>query len=81
MIVSNKERKMKKIDKNTGSSESQIFFFTERVKKLNEHMKNNKHDYVTRLSLEKIITKRKKMLKYLKNKSEERFNKDLSIIK
>jgi hypothetical protein len=34
MIVSNKEKKMKKIDKNTGSSESQIFFFTERVKKI-----------------------------------------------
>ena len=81
MIVSNKEKKMKKIDKNTGSSESQIFFFTERVKKLHEHMKNNKHDYVTRLSLEKIINKRKKMLKYLKKKSEERFNKALSIIK
>lgn len=81
MIVSNKEKKMKKIDKNTGSSESQIFFFTERVKNLNEHMKNNKHDYVTRLSLEKIINKRKKMLKYLKKKSEGRFNKALSIIK
>ena len=44
-------------------------------------MKNDKHDYVTRLSLEKIINKRKKMLKYLKKKSEERFNKALSIIK
>ena len=81
MIVSIKKRKMEKIDKNTGSPESQIFFFTERVKVLNEHVKNNKHDYATRLSLEKIINKRKKMLKYLKKKSEERFNKALSIFK
>ena len=56
-------------------------FFTARVEGYDEHMKNNKHDYVTRLSLEKIINKRKKMLKYLKKKSEERFNKALSIIK
>ena len=77
----NVNKNKKKVDKNTGTPENQIIFFTERIQYLNEHMKNNKHDYVTKLSLEKIINKRKRMLKYLKKKSEERFKNALSTIK
>lgn len=79
--MNDKEKKIKNINKNTGSPEAQIFFFTKKVKYLNGHMSKNKHDYVSRLSLEKIINKRKKMLKYLKGVSVERYNKALNIIK
>lgn len=65
---------MNKKNKNTGIAEEQIKGFMERIKKINLHMENNKHDYVTKLSLTKIINKYRKMLKYLKNASPERYD-------
>ena len=49
----------------TGSSESQIALFTYRIKHLTEHLNVNKKDHATRLSLIKMVGKRKKLLKYL----------------
>lgn len=69
---------MKEKNKNTGLVEEQIKGVTARIKKINTHMNENKHDYVTKLSLTKIINKRRKMLKYLKNSSPERYNKVIS---
>ena len=77
----NNDEIMKRIGKNTGSPESQIFFLTQKMKYLNEHMNKNKHDYVSLRSLEKINNDRKRSLKYLKKISPKRFNEVLSIIK
>ena len=64
--------------KNVGSSENQIAIFTSRIKNLTEHLKSNKKDHNTRRGLMKLVGKRKKLLSYVKNKSNDRYE---SIIK
>ncbi|MCX7697210.1 MAG: 30S ribosomal protein S15 [Bacteroidales bacterium] len=56
-----------------GSPEVQIAIFTQRIKELTEHLKNNKKDFVTERSLLKLVGKRKRLLQYLKDKDIERY--------
>ena len=63
---------------NTGVSEFQITVFTNRIKNLTEHLKSNKKDHNTRRGLMRLVGKRKKLLSYVKDKSNERYE---SIIK
>tara|TARA_Y100000991_G_C21779138_1_gene266441 strand:+ start:53 stop:301 length:249 start_codon:yes stop_codon:yes gene_type:complete len=65
-------------EQNTGSSEFQITVFTNRIKNLTEHLKLNKKDHNTRRGLMRLVGKRKKLLSYVKDKSNERYE---SIIK
>ncbi len=74
----NKALNNKTEKQNVGSSESQISIFSERIKNLTEHLKSNKKDHNTRRGLMKLVGKRKKLLSYLKTKSNERYE---SIIK
>jgi len=63
---------------NTGVSEFQITVFTNRIKNLTEHLKLNKKDHNTRRGLMRLVGKRKKLLSYVKDKSNERYE---SIVK
>ena len=54
--------------KDSGSVFSQVALFTERIKHLTSHLKNNRKDYATQRSLQLMVGKRKKLLEYLKNK-------------
>ena len=63
---------------NSGSSEFQITIFTNRIKNLTEHLKLNKKDHNTRRGLMRLVGKRKKLLSYVKRKSNERYE---SIVK
>ena len=49
----------------TGSAESQIALFTYRINHLTEHLKVNKKDYNTELSLKILVGKRRRLLDYL----------------
>ena len=62
-----------KSNTDTGSPESQIALFSYRIAHLTEHMKNNKKDYSTRLSLLKLVGKRRRLLDYLKERDIERY--------
>ncbi len=62
-----------KSNTDTGSPESQIALFSYRIAHLTEHMKNNKKDYSTRLSLLKLVGKRRRLLDYLKRVDIERY--------
>jgi len=76
----NKTRKKKIIEKfrtheeDTGSSEVQAAILTERINRLTEHLKINKKDNHSRRGLLKMVAKRKKLLKSIKNGSEEKFS-------
>ena len=73
--------KIEKVDskkQSTGGSEFQITVFTNRIKNLTEHLKLNKKDHNTRRGLMRLVGKRKKLLSYVKDKSNERYE---SIIK
>jgi len=57
----------------TGSPESQIAMFTERINHLTEHLKQHKKDHSTRLGLMKLVGKRKSLLAYLQRKDLNRY--------
>ena len=66
-------KKDEKINKNVGDSEFQITLFTNRIKKLTEHLKLNKKDENTRRGLMKLVGKRKRLLSYVKRKSNDNY--------
>ncbi len=49
----------------SGSTEAQIALFTGRINQLNEHLKVNKKDNSSRRGLMIMVSKRRKLLKYL----------------
>lgn len=57
----------------TGSVEVQVALLTARIKHLTEHLKTNKQDNHSRHGLFKMVGKRNKLLKYLKNKDIDRY--------
>lgn len=57
----------------TGSPEVQIALLSARISALTEHLKVNKHDYHTRYGLTKIVSQRRRLMRYLKNKDLQRY--------
>lgn len=53
----------------TGSSEVQIALLTARITYLTEHLKIHKHDFHTRYGLTNLVSQRRRLMKYLKNKN------------
>ena len=80
-----KEKYVKKFGKNTddtGSAEVQIAILTHRIRELTDHVKVHKKDKHTRRGLVQLVSKRKKMMKYLvrsDSKSYLKLIKELSI--
>ena len=57
----------------TGSPEVQIALLTREINLLNEHLKQNKHDYHSQRGLMKKIGHRRNLLKYLEKKDINRY--------
>jgi len=57
----------------TGSPEVQVALLTARITDLTEHFKAHKHDFHSRQGLLRMVSKRRKMLDYLKRKDVERY--------
>ena len=57
----------------TGSPEVQVAILTHRIKTLTEHFKTNKKDNHSRRGLLTMVNKRRRLLDYLKAKSEDRY--------
>ena len=55
-----------KKENNTGSTETQIAVLTERIKNITSHLKNNKKDHSGRRGLVILVSKRRKLLNYLR---------------
>jgi small subunit ribosomal protein S15 len=60
-------------EKDTGSPEYQVALFTEQIKKLTTHLKKNTKDFHSRRGLLKMVSKRKKLLDYLKKTNEKAY--------
>ena len=52
----------------TGSVEIQVAMLSQRITKLSDHLQGNIHDYASRQGLLKMISKRKRLLTYIKSK-------------
>lgn len=57
----------------TGSPEVQIALLTERIKELTGHLKAHKKDNHSRKGLLKMVSKRRRLLNYLREKAEDRY--------
>ena len=68
-------------DQDTGSPEVQISILNSRIKQTLGHLKKHPADIHTKRGLLKMVAKRRKFLKYLKRKQEERYSKAVKGIK
>ena len=67
---------MAKASKTTsGDTQTQITIFTDRINNINEHLKVNKKDHSSRRGLLLLVSKRQRMLKYLKRKNYDDYLK------
>ena len=57
----------------TGSVEVQCAILTERINNLTEHCRNNHKDYHSRRGLLMLVGRRRRLLSYLKNKEQQRY--------
>jgi len=79
-----KEKKKEVIDgykghvKDTGSAAVQIALFTERINVLSEHFKSHKKDFGSRRGLLQIVSKRRRLLSYLKKVDPKKYEEILT---
>ncbi|MGZ3712039.1 MAG: 30S ribosomal protein S15 [Bdellovibrionota bacterium] len=66
-------KKFQRASMDTGSSEVQIALLTYRIKGLTEHFKTHKKDHHGRRGLLTMVSKRRRLLDYLKGKDESRY--------
>jgi small subunit ribosomal protein S15 len=64
----------------TGSPEIQIALLTERIGYLTEHFKTHVKDHHSRRGLLKLVSKRRRLLNYLKKSSLERYRKTVAAL-
>lgn len=62
----------------TGSPEVQVAILSEKIKYLTEHMKEHKKDFHSRRGLLVMVSKRRKLLVYLRNKDNARYETIIS---
>ena len=60
-------------DGKTGSTEAQVAILSERIKNLTEHFKEHKQDNHSRRGLLGLVSKRRKLLKYLQTKDYAKY--------
>jgi len=72
-----KEKLIKKYkihDLDTGSAEVQIALLTEEIKRLILHLKKHPKDFHSKRGLLKMVSRRRRLLSYLKEGDEKRYN-------
>jgi small subunit ribosomal protein S15 len=72
-----KEKLIKKYkihDLDTGSPEVQIALLTEEIRRLILHLKKHPKDFHSKRGLLKMVSKRRRLLSYLKEEDEKRYN-------
>ncbi|HEY9841374.1 MAG: 30S ribosomal protein S15 [Candidatus Sericytochromatia bacterium] len=57
----------------TGSPDVQVALLTARITELTEHLNEHKKDYATRRGLISMVSKRRKLLRYLYTANPERY--------
>ena len=60
-------------DKDTGSAEVQVAVLTENIKSLTEHLRENKKDVHSRRGLLGMVSRRRRLLKYLNAEDVNRY--------
>ena len=66
-------KKYKLHESDTGSPEVQVAMLTEEIQRLLEHFKTHPKDIHSKRGLLQMISRRRKLLKYLKTEDEKRY--------
>ena len=61
-------------EKDTGSVEVQVALLTRRIENLKEHFNMHKKDNHSKVGLLKMVRKRQRLLKYIKNNDVSKYN-------
>ncbi len=72
MLTKEEKQEILKDEKSTGSAEAQVLLLSEKIRKLFAHLKENNKDTHSRRGLLGMVTKRKKLLKYIKEEDEQK---------
>ena len=70
-------KKFKVSSSDTGSARVQTALLTSKIKDLTEHFKIHKKDFHSMRGLMKLVSRRKKLLKYLKNKDQKSYEQTI----
>lgn len=62
-----------RVANDTGSPEVQVALLTARINELTPHFKANNKDHHSRRGLLKMVSRRRRLLDYLKNKDADRY--------
>ncbi len=57
----------------SGSPEVQVALLSQRIQQLTEHLRANKQDHHSRRGLLTMVARRRKLIKYLKDRSPQRY--------
>jgi small subunit ribosomal protein S15 len=58
---------------NTGSSEVQVAILTDRINNITAHLKDNKKDHAGRRGLLGLVSKRRRLLNYIKKRDSKQY--------
>lgn len=58
----------------TGSADVQVSIFTAEIKRLTKHLKKHQKDESSRSGLLKMVSKRRRLLEYLKKENPKRYS-------
>tara|TARA_B100001029_G_C14978953_1_gene404797 strand:+ start:590 stop:859 length:270 start_codon:yes stop_codon:yes gene_type:complete len=58
---------------NTGDSKAQVAILTERINNITEHLKSNKKDHAGRRGLLGLVSKRRRLLSYIKRRDSKAY--------
>ena len=76
LLTAKKQEIIEKFGKDandTGSAEVQVALLTARINELQDHFKSHKKDHHNRRGLLKMVGQRRRLLDYLRGKSEDRY--------
>ena len=60
-------------EKDTGSADLQVAIITERIRQLTDHLRVHKKDVHSRRGLVNMVSKRRRLLKFLTNEDVDRY--------
>ena len=60
---------------NSGDTQTQIESFTEKINVINKHLKTNRKDHSSRRGLLMMVSRRKRLLKYLERRDLDGYKK------
>jgi len=70
-----------KNENNSGATETQIAIFTERIRNITTHLKQNKKDHSGRRGLVILVSKRRRLLDYLRKNNVDGYKNILEKLK